>query len=71
VPGLFDERDLPVDPGYVEAVSQTGAALRTTSRWVNGVSALATKAQVQAIAALPFVSKIQPLRRVGRPPVAG
>ncbi|MHC4099278.1 MAG: S8 family serine peptidase [Planctomycetota bacterium] len=70
-PGLFDERDLPVCPDYVDAVMRTGAELRTASRWVNGVSVLATKAQVRAIAALPSVSKIQPVRRIGHAPPPG
>jgi hypothetical protein len=68
-PGLFDERDLPVYGGYLDAVSETGATLGAASRWVNGATARATKTQVQAIAALPFVSKIQPVRRIGRPPL--
>jgi subtilisin family serine protease len=70
-PGLFDERDLPVHPDYVLAVTRTGAELRTASRWVNGVSVLATKAHVRAIAALPFVSKVQPVRRIGHAPAPG
>jgi subtilisin family serine protease len=70
-PGLLDQRDLPVHAGYAEAVAQTGAAVCTTSRWVNGVSVRATKPQVRSIAALPFVTKIQPVRRVGGVPVAG
>jgi hypothetical protein len=70
-PGLFDERDLPVHPDYVAAVTRTGAQVRTASRWVNGLSALATRTQVQAIVALPFVSRIQPVRRIGHGPVPG
>jgi hypothetical protein len=67
-PGLFDERDLPVHQGYVDAVTAGGAALRARSRWVNGVSVLATRAQVRAIATLPFVSRIQPVRKIGPAP---
>ncbi len=67
-PGLFDERDLPVDETYVTAVSGTGAQVRTTSRWLNAVSILASAAQIEAIAAMPFVDKIQPVRTLRRVP---
>jgi len=70
-PGLFDERDLPVHPDYIDAVTRTGAEPRTASRWVNGVSVRATKTQVRTIAALPFVSRIQPVRRIGHAPDPG
>ncbi len=63
LPGLFDEHDLPVAARYVEAVRATGASVRIESRWLNAVSASATPAQIESIAALPFVSKIQPLAR--------
>jgi subtilisin family serine protease len=61
-PGLFDERDLPVVAEYVDAVLATGAARRVVSRWVNAVSVEADRAQIEAIAQLPFVRKIQPVR---------
>jgi subtilisin family serine protease len=67
-PGLFDERDLAVHQAYLDAVATTGATLRTASRWVNGVSVVATRRQVRRIAGLSFVEKIQPVRRVGRQP---
>lgn len=62
-PGLFDERDLPVVQSYVDAVAATGARLRATSRWVNAVSVLATRQQLEATAELPFVEQLQPVRR--------
>ena len=62
-PGLFDERDLPVVQSYVEAVTTTGAQLRVTSRWVNAVSVLANREQLEAIAELAFVRQLQPVLR--------
>jgi subtilisin family serine protease len=62
-PGLFDERDLPVHQAYVEAVTTTGATLRSASRWVNGISVRATWGQLGEIARLPFVRIIQPVLR--------
>jgi subtilisin-like proprotein convertase family protein len=61
--GLFDVRDLPVHEPYVEQVVSTGARVRVRSRWVNAVSVEATGAQIDAIVALPAVTKIQPVAR--------
>jgi len=62
-PGLFDERDLPVVESYVDAVTATGAELRVTSRWVNAVSVLADREQLEAIAEFAFVKQLQPVLR--------
>lgn len=62
-PGLFDERDLPVAAAYIDAVRATGAELHITSRWLNAVSAWVNAEQAEAIAALPFVESIEPVRR--------
>ncbi len=66
LPGLFDERDLPVVPGYVEAVRATGARVRVASMWVNAVSVEATAEQLAAIERLPFVKTTQPVARSRR-----
>jgi len=67
-PGLFDERDLVVHEAYVNSVMATGTELRTTSRWLNAVSVTADAEQIEAIADLPFVEKIQPVRKLRRTP---
>ncbi len=67
-PGLFDDRDLAVHGAYVNAVIAFGTTLRTTSRWLNAVSVTADEQQIEAIAKLPFVEKIQPVRKLGRTP---
>lgn len=61
-PGLFDLRDVPLVRAYVEQVAATGAAVRVESPWVNGVSVKATPEQAAAIAALPCVRLMQPIR---------
>jgi hypothetical protein len=68
---VFDEHDLPVVREYVDAVTATGARLHLTSNWVNAVSVWADRAQIEQIAALPFVSKLQPVAKRARqtPPV--
>lgn len=62
-PGLVDDHDLPVAPAYVERVLATGAQLAVTSAWLNAVSVRGTLEQFEAIAALPFVERVEPVRR--------
>ncbi len=66
-PGLFDARDLPVVPAYVQQVAATGATVRAESRWVNGVSVLGTPEQIDAIAGLACVRALQPIRTGPKP----
>ncbi len=60
-PGLFDARDIPLHAPYVEAVLGTRAARRVESRWLNAMSVRATREQVEALAALPFITRIEPV----------
>ncbi len=62
-PGLVDERDLPVSAAYLDAVTATGARLHVTSRWLNAASVYVTAEQAAAIARLPFVERLEPVRR--------
>ncbi len=68
-PGLFDGRDLPLAVEHVHQVERTGARLRAGSRWVNAVSVEATPEQIEAIAALPCVRALQPIRTGPKPAV--
>lgn len=63
-PGLFDERDIPVSDTYSQAVEETGAHIRTQSRWLNAVSVLARGDQIAAISKFPFVKSIGAVRRL-------
>lgn len=58
--------DLPVAPTYVAEVTARVSRLRHQSRWLNAVSVEATASQVQDVAALPFVSRIDIVRRYRR-----
>ncbi len=60
-PGLFDEKDYPLDPSYIQGIAATGAEIRVRSRWLNGVSILASEEQIHRISALPFVSEVTDL----------
>ncbi|UCE58998.1 MAG: S8 family serine peptidase [Phycisphaerales bacterium] len=65
-PGLFDEFDLPVARDYIAAVEATGARVHIVSKWLNAVSAYATRAQIEQISRHGFVRGIQPVRRARR-----
>ena len=58
--------DVALDRGYVAEVARRVSRVRHESRWLNAVSAEATPAQIQALAGLPFVTKIDTLRRYRR-----
>jgi subtilisin family serine protease len=58
--------DLPVAPAYLEAVGRTVSRVRHPSRWFNAVSVEATRAQVAALEALPFVARLDVVRRYRR-----
>jgi len=60
---LVDEADLPLAGHYVDAVSATGAVLRKQSRWLNAASFTVAPDGLAAIAALPFVQKMDLVSR--------
>jgi len=64
---LVDGRDLPVAPAYIAAVENEGAGARRQSRWLNAASFDATRDQINAIATLPFVTRIDLVARFRRP----
>ncbi len=53
--------DLPVDPGLVEQVRSQGVKVRVVSRWLNAVSVEADASQAAALAALPSVTRLEPV----------
>ena len=63
---LIDELDLPVSVEAIGQIKQTGAKIRTISRWFNAVSVEATLQQLQALSSLPVVSKSEPVVRLKR-----
>ncbi|MCK4659394.1 MAG: S8 family serine peptidase [Phycisphaerae bacterium] len=63
---LFDEHDLPVVQDYIDAVTATGARVHVISKWVNAVSVYADRAQLDKIAQLDCVKKLQPVARAAR-----
>lgn len=53
--------DVPVYANYLNALQSQGLMILTTSKWLNAASVFATKAQIDEIAKLPFVSEIKPV----------
>jgi len=60
-PGLFDEFDFPLVESYMNSVAGTGAEVRVQSRWLNGVSILATEDQIEVVRNLPCVLEVAAL----------
>ena len=55
----FNTTDLPVNPAYNTAITQTGAKLIYSSRWFNGSLVEASAAQLEQIKKLPFYRGIE------------
>lgn len=56
--------DLPVAASYVEAVRTRALRVRHESRWFNAVSVEATPSQLVELAQLPFVARVDLVRRM-------
>lgn len=55
----IQERDLPVNPGYVLRLGQSGVYIQHTSRWLNGATIIASSQSIDAVTALPFVAHVE------------
>jgi len=62
-PGLVDIKDLPVSPLYSQRVASLASPVVVESRWLNAVSVYGSRAELEAIAELPFVDRIEPVKR--------
>ena len=59
----LNEKDIPVNPSYIEAVRKTGAIILNPSKWLNGVTIETSNLSVvEEIAKLPFVEKTRILQ---------
>jgi serine protease AprX len=63
LPGLFDERDLPVSIADVEAVRGLGLKIIHQSRWLNAVSVEGDIGALAGAALLPRVVRVEPVRK--------
>lgn len=63
---LVDEADLPLHQEYLADAFATGAHARHSSRWLNAASFLATRSQLERLARLDFVTRIDLVNRSRR-----
>ncbi len=63
---LVTTADLPIDPSYMDAVRQAGGAIVQQCKWMNAVSAYLNEDARQAVTALPFVTRVEPVRTFAR-----
>ncbi len=59
--------DIPVEPDYLNQLSNFKVQTITASKWLNAVSAKITVSQLEAVSRLPFVYKIASLTKFKRP----
>jgi len=63
---LVDAADLPVSSANIEGIKPLVNRIRTTSRWLNAVSAEVSPSAVRKIARLPFVRRVELVRSFSR-----
>lgn len=56
---LVDYTDLPVEQAYIDQLAQHVLWVKQRSKWFNAASVVATRAQIQEISNLPFVSSLE------------
>ncbi len=64
---LIDWDDLPVEPAYVSEVRRRVRRVRHISKWLNAVSARATKRQIDQLRQFKWVKRIDLVARFTRP----
>jgi subtilisin family serine protease len=62
----FDFADIPVKKDYVEELKNYGVKVRNVSRWLNAVSVLGNREQIEKVKDLTFVRSIQKVVRFTR-----
>ncbi|MBN2664210.1 MAG: S8 family serine peptidase [Bacteroidales bacterium] len=58
---LYDSSDFPVNQQYISSVNFIVDSVNTVTRWFNGVSVIATPAQISEVLELSFVKNIEPI----------
>ncbi|MDP2984553.1 MAG: S8 family serine peptidase [Candidatus Latescibacter sp.] len=64
---IFDERDLPVNPGYIATVAKISGSIRTVTRYFNGVSVDLDAGALTRVESLPFVQSVRPVESFRAP----
>jgi len=61
--------DLQVSPIYQNEIASLGLTTKNESRWLNAISVICSKADLDRLSALPFVDKIAPVLGYKKPPI--
>jgi serine protease AprX len=61
---FFSIEDLPVSKNYIQKLKDNGTVIVHELSWFNSVSAYLTSAQKEFVLTLPFVEKIEPVKRL-------
>ncbi|MEE4177032.1 MAG: S8 family serine peptidase [Bacteroides sp.] len=64
---LYDPQDYPVSKDYLSRVGLLADSTDVVLRWFNAVSVFARPSQLEQIAALPFVERIEPMTVIAVP----
>jgi hypothetical protein len=60
---LVDIHDIPVCESYINDVLAAGVKLDNNIRWLNAITVYGTRSQLDEIAKLPFVDRLEPVQR--------
>ena len=55
---LSQQEILPVNQNYIDQINSLGFEVKQKTKWFNGVSGWATKAELAQFARLPFVKQL-------------
>ncbi len=58
--------DVPVHQKYINRIISVGVEVRRESKWLNALSVFASMEQIQTIAGMNFVTRIQPVAKLRR-----
>lgn len=58
---LYDISNYPVTEAYEQGITPLATEVIGSSRWMNAVGVMATPSQIEAIQALPYVLRVQPI----------
>ena len=63
---LITQRDLPVNQNYIEHIRSLGFNVKQKTKWFNGVSVWSTKSELNQLANLSFVKKLDVVYRFSK-----
>lgn len=63
---LITNYDIPVYQSYINGIEEIGITIKQKSRWLNAVSTFADRRQLEFIAALSYVQRIDIVMRYGK-----